>query len=242
MRAESKSTELRRTREPGPILIVEDDRAVLDMLSFCLQRRGYSVVAASDLAVARQHLEQRGPRLLLVDWMLGHESGLDLVLEMRGKSVNHRLPIIMLSGRADDLDKARALDSGADDYVSKPFSPRELLARISRLLRPKFVVPDAVTEGPLKLDPAHRTVSAGGTCIELAPKDFQLLQFLSQHSERVHSRSSLLANVWETESVRLEERTVDVQILRLRKALREIDCARLIQTVRGVGYRFSIKM
>ncbi|MEN7342073.1 MAG: phosphate regulon transcriptional regulator PhoB [Pseudomonadota bacterium] len=221
------------------ILIVEDESAISDMVSFHLQRAGYDVMQAADCEAARILLADRGADLAVVDWMLPDMSGLELTRYLRRDKQHEDLAIIMLTARADEQDKVRGLDSGADDYITKPFSSRELLSRIQAVLRrSKSAASERYEAGNLQIDAVGHRVFADDTEISLGPKEYKLLKFLLTHPERVYSRAQLLDRVWGT-NVYVEERTVDVHIRRLRKALEPHASDRLIQTVRGAGYRFS---
>ena len=195
---------------------------------------------APDAETARRLIQEALPDLVLLDWMLPGMSGVDLARLLRGEARTRRLPIIMLTARAEERDKIEALDLGADDYVTKPFSPRELVARIKAVLRRHApqATEDVVELGGLRLDPATHRITAGSMELNLGPTEFRLLHFLMTHPERVHSRSQLLDQVW-GDHVFVEERTVDVHIRRLRAALEESGYDALIQTVRGSGYRIS---
>jgi two-component system phosphate regulon response regulator PhoB len=223
------------------ILIVEDERAIREMIAFHLSRAGYEVVEAEDCRTARALLADEQPDLALVDWMLPDMSGLELTRMLKRDKDYEDLSIIMLTARADERDKISGLDGGADDYITKPFSPRELIARIQAVLR-RTNSPSEKTQnaGVLELDaPGHR-VSATGVELKLGPTEYRLLEFLMTHPDRVYSRSQLLDRVWGA-NVYVEERTVDVHVRRLRKALSGTTADEYIQTVRGAGYRFSIR-
>jgi two-component system phosphate regulon response regulator PhoB len=206
-----------------------------------LRRYGHLVIAALDAEAALRQINEALPDLILLDWMLPGMSGLDFARRLRADARTKHVPIIMLTARGEERDKVTGLESGADDYVTKPFSPRELLARIQAVLRrgrPQ-ATEDAVEAGGLKLDPSSHRVFAAGNQVNLGPTEFRLLHFLMTHPERVHSRDQLLDQVW-GDHVFVEERTVDVHIRRLRAALEASGLDRLVQTVRGSGYRFSI--
>ncbi|MEM9171262.1 MAG: phosphate regulon transcriptional regulator PhoB [Pseudomonadota bacterium] len=223
------------------ILIVEDEVAICDMISFQLSRAGYEVDEAHDCKSARELLADRRADLAIIDWMLPDMSGLELVRSLRRDSQYEDLAIIMLTARAEEQDKIRGLDSGADDYITKPFSSRELMSRIHAVLR--RAAPSASEMhigGPLKIDAVGHRVFANDAEVSLGPKEYRLLKFLLTHPERVYSRAQLLDRVWGT-NVYVEERTVDVHIRRLRKALELHAVDGLIQTVRGAGYRFSVR-
>jgi two-component system phosphate regulon response regulator PhoB len=222
------------------ILVVEDEPAIQALIEVNLRRAGHNVLLAPDAETARQLVRDALPDLVLLDWMLPGMSGIDFARLLRGDARTRRLPIIMLTARAGERDKIDGLELGADDYVTKPFSPRELVARIKAVLRRHApqATEDAVELGGLRLDPATRRVTAGGEEISLGPTEFRLLHFLMTHPERVHARSQLLDQVW-GDHVFVEERTVDVHIRRLRAALEASGHDTLIQTVRGSGYRIS---
>ncbi len=224
------------------VLVVEDERAIREMIAFGLRRSGFEVLEAEDSKQARASMADRRPDLLLVDWMLPDMSGLELTRLVKKDKDLRDIPIIMLTARADEQDKVTGLEGGADDYVTKPFSPRELLARINAVLR--RAAPAAgeavLSAGTLTLDAASHRVMVGEGTVPLGPTEYRLLSFFMTHAERVYSRSQLLDRVWGG-NVYVEERTVDVHIRRLRKALEPFQAADFIQTVRGAGYRFSIR-
>lgn len=223
------------------ILIVEDEAPIREMIAFHLTRAGYDTIEAEDCRRARQLLADERPDLALVDWMLPDMSGLELTRMLKRDAENDDLAIIMLTARADENDKVSGLDSGADDYITKPFSPRELLARIQAVLRRAESGNQAlISAGNLELDPGGHRVSAEGIEVSLGPTEYRLLSFLMTHPDRVYSRSQLLDRVWGA-NVYVEERTVDVHVRRLRKALSVRAADRYIQTVRGAGYRFSVR-
>ena len=223
------------------ILIVEDEQAIREMIAFHLSRAGYETFEAADCREARHLLTDNRPDLALVDWMLPDISGLELTRMLKRDKVYEDLAIIMLTARAEERDKVSGLEGGADDYITKPFSPRELLARIQAVLRRMNVsANEVVSAGALELDTAGHRVLAGGNEIRLGPTEYRLLQFLMTHSERVYSRAQLLDRVWGA-NVYVEERTVDVHVRRLRKVLADAGADRYIQTVRGAGYRFSTR-
>lgn len=231
---------------PAQILVVEDEPAIQTLIAANLVRAGHEVITVGDAEEATRRLSAALPDMILLDWMLPGMSGLDLARRLRSDTRTRGVPIIMLTARGDEADKVKGLETGADDYVTKPFSPRELLARIQAVLRrhrPQ-ATEDAVEvpgpNGPLKLDPATHRVTACGQPVSLGPTEFRLLHFLMTHPERVHSRMQLLDQVW-GDHVFVEERTVDVHIRRLRAALEPSGHDGLIQTVRGAGYRFSIE-
>ena len=227
---------------PGRILIVEDEQAIREMVCLALSQGGYDCLEAADTNEAQQRILAGLPDLILLDWMLPGMSGIDYARQLRRDKLTQGVPVIMLTARSQEEDKVRGLDTGADDYITKPFSTRELLARIKALLRRS--APQATDEPVevrgLALDPVTHRVQAGAIKLELGPMEFRLLHFFMTHTERVHSRERILDSVWGN-NVYVEERTVDVHIRRLRKALTPSGHDRLIQTVRGAGYRLSVQ-
>jgi two-component system phosphate regulon response regulator PhoB len=223
------------------ILIVEDETPIREMIAFHLTRAGYETLQARDCREARRLLADERPDVALIDWMLPDMSGLELTRMLKRDNENDDLAIIMLTARADEQDKVIGLEGGADDYVTKPFSPRELVARIKAVLRRVKTSDGHVTSaGMIELDSAAHRVSANGSAIQLGPTEYRLLKFLMTHANRVYSRTQLLDHVWGA-NVYVEERTVDVHVRRLRKALTPHACEEYIQTVRGAGYRFSVE-
>jgi two-component system phosphate regulon response regulator PhoB len=226
------------------ILVVEDEAAIAELVAINLRHAGYEVTVASDAEAALQSVDRVLPDLVLLDWMLPGQSGLALAKAWRAEARTKALPIIMLTARAEEADKLAGLDGGADDYLTKPFSPKELLARIRAVLRRKApqALDDAVEVAGLKLDPATRRVTrvVDGAVreVKVGPTEFRLLHFLMTHPERVHSRAQLLDRVW-GDHVFIEERTVDVHVKRLREALLPVNGAQLVETVRGAGYRMT---
>jgi len=222
------------------ILIVEDEPAIQELLAFNVMQAGFQALRAEDGDSAWQQIRGNVPDLILLDWMLPNTSGVILAKQFRADARTKDIPIIMLTARGEERDKILGLESGADDYITKPFSPRELMARIRAVLRRHVpVMPDeTVSSGGLELSSTTHRVSAKGKGIELGPTEFRLLHFFMTHAERVHSRTQLLDQVWGTQ-VFVEERTVDVHIRRLRAALEPVEMDNVIQTVRGSGYRFS---
>ena len=222
------------------ILIVEDEDAIRQMVAFGLRRAGFEAVEAPDCASARRALADRIPDLVLLDWMLPDQSGVEFARSLRREAATKDIPIIMLTARADEDDKVRGLESGVDDYLTKPFSARELNARIKAVLR--RAAPggedEVLTAGVLTLNGASHRVTAGDQEIVLGPTEFKLLRFFMGQPDRVFSRSQVLDRVWGG-NVYVEERTVDVHIRRLRKALEPAGCDDYVQTVRGSGYRFA---
>jgi len=222
------------------ILVVEDEPAIRELLKVNLEDAGYEVREAEDAEAARSALNEVLPDLLLLDWMLPGQSGLALARQLRGTMRTRDLPIIMLTARSDEADKVAGLEAWVDDYVTKPFSPRELKARIKAVLRRR--APEAAQEtleaGTLRLDPVAHRVMASGQEVAIGPTEFRLLQFLMARPDRVHSRAQLLDMVW-GDHVYIEERTIDVHIRRLRVALAPHGYDGMIETVRGSGYRFA---
>lgn len=222
------------------ILVVEDEPAIQELISVNLKLSGHDVMRANDAEAALDLLRDKVPDLLLVDWMLPGQSGINLIRSLRAQPRTRHLPIIMLTARGEQHDKILGLESGADDYMTKPFSPRELLARIQALLRrsaPHNTL-DVVEKNGVRLDPASQRVTVGAKQIALGPTEFRLLMFLMNHPDRIHSRTTLLDKVWGHGSF-VEERTVDTHVGRLRSALENTGHAVMIETIRGSGYRFS---
>lgn len=226
------------------VLIVEDEGAIAELISLHLRHAGFEVTLASDAEQAQALVDQSLPDLVVLDWMLPGRTGVALARRWRAEARTRDLPLVMLTARTEEVDLVTALDAGADDYVTKPFSPAALLARIRAVLRRR--APQALDEvvqiGALLLDPATRRVTrqfdGRSEEVRLGPTEFRLLHFLMTHPERVHSRAQLLDRVW-GDHVFIEERTVDVHIKRLRESLAMVGCTRLIETVRGAGYRLS---
>ncbi|OFZ73156.1 MAG: phosphate regulon transcriptional regulatory protein PhoB, partial [Betaproteobacteria bacterium RBG_16_64_9] len=222
------------------ILVVEDEPAVQELIAMNLEQAGYSVLRARDAEQAAHVVRTVLPDVVLLDWMLPGQSGPEFARRLRADERTRRVPIIMLTARSTETDKVTGLDAGADDYIAKPFSPRELVARINAVLRRRApeLSDEVVAISGLKLDPAARRVHAAGQPVELGPTEFRLLHFLMTHPERVYSRAQLLDRVW-GDHVFIEERTVDVHVRRLRMALERSGHDRLVETVRGSGYRFA---
>jgi two-component system phosphate regulon response regulator PhoB len=222
------------------VLIVEDEPAIREMVSFALARAGFQVDEAVDGIQAQERMASRLPDMILLDWMLPGVSGIELARRFKRDEYTREVPIIMLTARGEEDDRVGGLDAGVDDYVTKPFSPRELVARIKAVMRrsvPENEDEPILVDG-LSLDPGSHRVSVDGAALEMGPTEFRLLHFFMTHPERVYSRSQLLDRVWGRNTY-VEERTVDVHILRLRKALNPSGYDRHVQTVRGAGYRFS---
>jgi len=228
--------------EEKNILVVDDEPAILDMVEFAIKRTGFGITLAHDSMEAMNFIADRQPDLILLDWMLPDISGVDLARRLKREELTRAIPIIMLTARVEESDKLKGFEVGVDDYVTKPFSPRELIARINAVLRRSepLVEKDAITVSGLELDPVTHRVQSEGENIHLGPTEFRLLQFFMGHPERVYTRSQLLDRVW-GQNVYIEERTVDVHIRRLRKELSMYGYDKLIQTVRGAGYRFSVQ-
>jgi two-component system phosphate regulon response regulator PhoB len=222
------------------ILVVEDESAIAELISINLRHAGYEVTLAANAEQAQAAVDGVLPDLVILDWMLPGQSGLALAKRWRAQGRTRELPVIMLTAKADEADKVSGLDAGADDYLTKPFSTQELMARIRAVLRRKApeALDAAVEVGALKLDPATRRVSGNDRELRLGATEFRLLHFLMTHPERVHSRAQLLDRVW-GDHVFIEERTVDVHVKRLREALSPAQCAHMIETVRGAGYRLT---
>ena len=224
------------------ILVIDDESAIRDMLRMSLENDGFIVSDASSAHQAQSLLEKEIPDLILLDWMMPGISGIDFASRLKRDDKYRNIGIIMLTARDDENDQIRGLDIGADDYVTKPFSTRELSSRIRAVLRrlSQPIAQDAVEAGKIKIDTETHRVTIDDNYLNLSPTEFRLLHFFMTHPERVFSRTQLLDQVW-GEHIYVEERTVDVHIRRLRKVLESYDCDNYIQTVRSVGYRFSIK-
>ncbi|UJP05407.1 MAG: phosphate regulon transcriptional regulator PhoB [Nitrosomonas sp.] len=231
------------------ILVVEDEPAIQEMIALNLKQAGYAVLCAGHAAQATQITNDALPDLVLLDWMLPDMSGIEFAKKLRRETRTKNIPIIMLTARTQESDKITGLDAGADDYITKPFSPRELMARIKAVLRRRLpeITDEIIAIGGLRLDPVSYRVYAQLEHVPektvelvLGPTEFRLLHFLMVYKERVHTRTQLLDRVW-GDHVFIEDRTVDVHIRRLRKILESVGKENLVQTVRGAGYRFSIK-
>ena len=222
------------------ILVVEDEPAIQELISVNLSFAGHKVLRAFDAEQAQTLIRAELPDLILLDWMLPGASGITLAKKLRSDERTRQVPVIMLTAKGAENDKIEGLEAGADDYITKPFSPKELLARIKALLRRRApqLTDDIIKIGTLTLDPVTHRVTGHNTSLTVGPTEFRLLHFFMTHPERVYSRGQLLDRVWGGD-VYVEERTVDVHILRLRKVLAAHGFERLIQTVRGAGYRFS---
>jgi two-component system phosphate regulon response regulator PhoB len=226
------------------ILVVEDESAIAELVAINLRHAGFTVSVAATAEDAQREVDRALPSLVLLDWMLPGQSGVALARRWRADARTRDLPVIMLTARAEEADMVTGLEAGADDYLTKPFSPKELLARIRAVLRRRApqALEDAVEAGGITLDPATRRVTktVEGTLreVKIGPTEFRLLHFLMTHPERVHSRAQLLDRVW-GDHVFIEERTVDVHVKRLREALAPVNAAALVETVRGAGYRLT---
>jgi len=221
------------------ILIIEDEAEIRDMLRFSLERADYQVLEAETAEIALEMLQGRLPDLLLVDWMLPGISGVELIRRLRKEELTAALPAIMLTARGEETDKLKGFDSGVDDFLTKPFSPKELLARIKALLRRSGSQDSEIlTAGVISMDLGQHQLTVSGQPVDIGPTEYRLLEFFLKKKNRVYSREQLLDRVW-GRNVYVEERTVDVHILRLRKLLTPYECDKWIQTVRGAGYRFT---
>jgi two-component system phosphate regulon response regulator PhoB len=229
------------------VLVVEDESAIAELIAINLRHVGFEVTVVADADTAQRAVDRVLPDLVLLDWMLPGQSGVAIARRWRADARTRELPIIMLTARAEEADKITGLDAGADDYLTKPFSTKELLARIRAVLRRKApeALDSAVEVGGLRLDPSTRRVTRkfGDELreVKIGPTEFRLLHFLMTHPERVHSRAQLLDRVW-GDHVFIEERTVDVHVKRLREALAPVQCSSLIETVRGAGYRLTAQL
>jgi len=225
------------------ILIVDDESAIRDMVTVALEVAGYRCLQAENARSAHALIIDESPDLVLLDWMMPETSGLELLRRLRRDELTAKLPVIMLTAKVEEDNMIQGLDSGADDYISKPFSPRELIARIKTALRRQDaqIQEEAIQVDGLLFDPVSHHVSINGTALAMGPTEFRLLSFFLSHQERVYSRDQILDHVWGG-NVYMDERTVDVHIRRLRKALSIDEHERFIQTVRGAGYRFSQKL
>jgi two-component system phosphate regulon response regulator PhoB len=226
----------------GSILVIEDEPAIQELVSFSCATSGYKVRQAESVRVAQEAIRQELPDLVILDWMLPDRSGIELLRDLRGEERTRTLPVILLTAKSAENDRVAGLDAGADDYVVKPFSPRELVSRVRAVFRRRAPQHSGETlaYGPLAIDPSRHEVRVDGKPVKLGLSEFKLLRFLAGHPERVFSRGQLLDSVW-GDHVFIEERTVDVHVLRLRKALATADAQYLVQTVRGLGYRLSAR-
>jgi len=224
------------------ILVIEDEPAIQELVAYTCSTQGYTVRRAESVGAGREAIDRELPDMVLLDWMLPDRSGIEMLKELRAHERTRVLPVIMLTAKGSEADKVVGLDTGADDYVVKPFSPRELLSRMRAVFRRR--APEHSGEpleyGPLTVDPARHEISVSGTSIKMGLAEFKLLKFLISHPDRVFSRTQLLDSVW-GDHVFIEERTVDVHVLRLRKVLAPVNAHHLVQTVRGLGYRLSTR-
>jgi two-component system phosphate regulon response regulator PhoB len=227
-------------RNTPTVLLVEDEPSIAELIAVNLRHNGFRPIWAMDSVSAQREIDAALPDLILLDWMLPGESGLSLAKRWRGNDRTKAVPLIMLTARGDEADRVAGLDAGADDYIAKPFSTKELLARVRAVLRRRApqMKDEAILISGLRLDSATHRVSFNDQAIKLGPTEFKLLQYLMGHAERVHSRGQLLDKVW-GDHVYIEERTVDVHVKRLREALGE--AAAMVETVRGAGYRLTAK-
>lgn len=225
---------------PANILVVEDESAIQELLTLNLTQAGHNAMRALSAEQAKLLMQETQPDLIILDWMLPGISGIEFARRLKADEFTKQIPIIMLTAKGEEPDKIRGLEAGADDYVTKPFSPRELLARVKAVLRRRApqMTDDPIEVKGLKLDPVTHRVTGNNITLDLGPTEFRLLHYLMSNPERVHSRVQVLDKVW-GDRVFVEDRTVDVHIRRLRKALAESGHEDMIQTVRGVGYRFS---
>ena len=224
------------------VLVVEDEEAIMTLIRFTLEQAGFGVIAAASVEEARPLLAAELPDVALLDWMLPGISGMQFTKQLRQDERTRELPIILLTARGEEVDKEQGLNQGADDYITKPFSPKELVARIKAVMRriSPMAVEEVIEMQGLSLDPSSHRVMTGENPLDMGPTEFKLLHFFMTHPERVYSREQLLNHVWGT-NVYVEDRTVDVHIRRLRKALEHSGHDRMVQTVRGTGYRFSAR-
>ena len=225
------------------ILIIDDEVSIRDMLSLALEAAGFNVLQAENAQLGHAAIIDHQPDLVLLDWMMPGTTGLELLRRLKRDELTAQIPIIMLTAKAEEDHKIAGLDAGADDYIPKPFSPRELISRVNAVLRriDRDALKEPISIGDLVFDPLGHRVSIAGETINLAPTEYRLLQFFLTHQERVYSRGQLLDYVWGG-NVYLDERTVDVHIRRLRKAISVAGHENYVQTVRGTGYRFSTKL
>ncbi|OBU16504.1 phosphate regulon transcriptional regulatory protein PhoB [Photobacterium aquimaris] len=225
------------------ILVVEDEAPIREMLCFVLEQNGYQAIEAEDYDSALEKMSEPYPELILMDWMLPGGSGINLIKHLKRDELTRQIPVVMLTARGEEEDKVRGLEVGADDYITKPFSPKELMARLKAVMRraSPTSLDDIIDVQGLKLDPVSHRVTSADEPLDMGPTEFKMLHFFMTHQERVYSREQLLNNVWGT-NVYVEDRTVDVHIRRLRKALENDGHDKMIQTVRGAGYRFSTRM
>ncbi|WP_131866091.1 phosphate response regulator transcription factor PhoB [Biostraticola tofi] len=224
------------------ILVVEDEAPIREMVCFVLEQNGFHAIEAEDYGSAVNRMVEPYPDLVLLDWMLPGGSGIQFIRHMKRETLTRDIPVMMLTARGEEEDRVKGLEVGADDYITKPFSPKELLARIKAVMRriSPMAVEDKIDMQGLSLDPSSHRVTSNDQPLDMGPTEFKLLHFFMTHPERVYSREQLLNHVWGT-NVYVEDRTVDVHIRRLRKALENGGHDRMVQTVRGTGYRFSAR-
>lgn len=222
--------------------MVEDEAPIREMLCFVLEQKGYQAIEAEDYDTALEKMCEPYPELILMDWMLPGGSGINLIKHLKRDELTRQIPVVMLTARGEEEDKVRGLEVGADDYITKPFSPKELMARLKAVMRrvSPTALDDVIDVQGLKLDPVSHRVTSDDEPLDMGPTEFKMLHFFMTHQERVYSREQLLNNVWGT-NVYVEDRTVDVHIRRLRKALESGGHDKMVQTVRGAGYRFSTR-
>jgi|TARA_B110000908_G_scaffold30189_1_gene35755 two-component system phosphate regulon response regulator PhoB len=225
------------------ILLVDDEMAIRTMLCVALEAAGYNVLQAENAQQAHAIIIDRSPDLVLLDWMMPGTTGLELLRRLKRDELTEKIPVIMLTAKAEEDSKISGLDAGADDYIAKPFSPRELISRVKAVLRRigRDELKAPICVGEMVFDPVGHRVTIGNTSIDLGPTEYRLLQFFLTHQERVYSRDQILDYVWGG-NVYLDERTVDVHIRRLRKAISIAGHENYVQTVRGAGYRFSTQL
>jgi len=225
---------------PATVMVVEDEPAIQELIAFNLKQAGHFVIEAPSAELASRMIKETLPDLILLDWMLPGMSGIEFARKIKSDNYTKAIPVIMLTARGEEQDKVKGLETGADDYVTKPFSPRELNARIKAVLRRRApqMTDELVEVAGLALDPQTHRVTGHNAPVSLGPTEFRLLHFFMTHPERVHSRTQLLDNVWGNQAY-IEERTVDVHIRRLRRALEPTRHDGLVQTIRGAGYRLS---
>ena len=225
------------------ILLVDDEAAIRDMLAIALEAADYNVLQAENAQQAHACIIDRHPDLLLLDWMMPGTTGLELLRRLKRDELTEKIPVIMLTAKAEEDSKISGLDAGADDYIAKPFSPRELISRVKAVLRRigREELKDAIIVDQMRFDPLSHRVSIADKDINLGPTEYRMLQFFLTHQERVYSRDQILDYVWGGNAY-LDERTVDVHIRRLRKAISVAGHQNYVQTVRGAGYRFSTQL
>lgn len=226
----------------GSILVVEDEPAIQELVSFSCSSSGYKVRRADSVRAAQESIYSQLPDLVILDWMLPDRPGIELLRDLRRDERTRGLPVILLTAKGAESDKVAGLDAGADDYVVKPFSPRELVSRVRAVFRRRAPQHsgESLSYGPLTIDPARHEVLVEGVAVKMGLAEFKLLKYLVVHPERVFSRGQLLDSVW-GDHVYIEERTIDVHVLRLRKSLAAVGAQGLVQTVRGLGYRLSAR-